>query len=144
VPTRVNSPADNVLDTRDSAVVGQLTFSSALLNANFTAANSVLNGINPIPNQTTGGEGAVSGEEVQFTVTFTTPFNLATGHYFFAPQVSLANGNFLWLSAPGRSSRRERRSPPTCKPGSAIRTSLRTGCASAPTSWAAAFRPRST
>jgi len=41
------------------------------LNPNFTAANSVVNGIHPIPNQTTGGEGPVTGEEVQFTILFT-------------------------------------------------------------------------
>jgi hypothetical protein len=42
----------------------------------------------------------VNGLEVQFSVNFTTPFDLAAGHYFFIPQVADANGNFLWLSAP--------------------------------------------
>ena len=29
----------------------------------------------------------MTGEETQFTVTFTTPFDLPPGHYFFVPQV---------------------------------------------------------
>ena len=86
VPTRVNSPSDVELEDRDS-MVGNLTFTTTVLNANFAAANSVVTGINPIPNQTTGGEGAVNGEEVQFNVTFTTPFLLPANHYFFVPQV---------------------------------------------------------
>jgi hypothetical protein len=101
VPTRVNSPSDNAFDSRDSAVAGQLSFVSSVLNSSFTAANSVLNGINKSPNQTTGGEGSVTGQEVQFSVTFTTPFsNLPADHYFFVPQVLLTSGNFYWLSAP--------------------------------------------
>jgi hypothetical protein len=98
VPTRVNSPSDVAFDERDTAST-DLTFSVAL-NGNFTASNSVLNGINPLPNQTTGGEGPVSGQEAVFDVSFATPFSLPTGHYFFVPQVQLSAGNFLWLSAP--------------------------------------------
>jgi hypothetical protein len=97
VPTRVNSPSDNAFDTRNS-LAGGLTFSTTLLSATFTAANSIVNGINKAPNQTTGGEGPVTGEEVQFSVNFTMPFNLPADHYFFVPQVELASGNFLWLS----------------------------------------------
>jgi hypothetical protein len=100
VPTRVNSPSDNAFDERDSAVPGQLTFTATVLNSKFTAANSVVTGIHPIPNQTTGGEGPVTGEEVQFNVTFTTPFSVGVDHIFFRPQVALTSGNFLWLSAP--------------------------------------------
>lgn len=99
VPTRTNSPSDNAFASRDSG--SNLTFTSALLNGNFSAANSVVNGINPIPGQTTGGEGAASGEEVLFTATFTSPFNLPPDHYFFAPQVGLTSGNFFWLSTAG-------------------------------------------
>jgi PEP-CTERM motif len=46
-----------------------------------------------------GGEGPVTGQEVRFNVSFTTPFNLPADHYFFVPQVELSNGDFLWLSA---------------------------------------------
>ena len=60
----------------------------------------MLNGINKLPNQFTGGEGPVTGEEVSFNVTFTTPFDLPADHYFFVPQVLLTNGDFFWLSAP--------------------------------------------
>jgi hypothetical protein len=69
----------------------------------FTAANSVQpGGIHPKPGQTTGGNGSVTGEEVQFDVTFTTPFTLPADHYFFVPQVEVtdSSGNFFWLSAP--------------------------------------------
>jgi len=101
VPTRVNSPSDVALDDRDSAVAGQLTFSTSVLSATFTALNSVQpGGIHPFPLQTTGGNGAITGQEVQFNITFTTPFNLPADHYFFVPQVTLANGaQFYWLSA---------------------------------------------
>lgn len=98
VPTRVNSPADNEFagrDTRD----GDLTFTMTVLAPSFTAANSILNGINPVPNQLTGGEGPVTGQLVRFDVAFTTPFDLEADHNFFRPEVGLTDGNFLWLSA---------------------------------------------
>jgi hypothetical protein len=101
VPTRVNSPSDVAFKERDSSVPGDLSFSTALLNASFTANNSVLpGGIHPLPNIKTGGDVAVTGEEVKFTVSFTNPFLLPADHYFFVPQVQLDNGDFLWLSAP--------------------------------------------
>jgi hypothetical protein len=100
VPTRVNSPSDVAFAERTNTAVGGLTVQTSLVNASFTAANSVLNGIHPIPNQTTGGEGAVTGREVQFTVNFTNPLNLPADHYFFVPQVQVSGGNFLWLSGP--------------------------------------------
>ncbi|HEX8949948.1 MAG TPA: hypothetical protein VF790_13345 [Dissulfurispiraceae bacterium] len=99
VPTRVNSPSDVAFTSRDSAA-NTLSYSTTLLSQSFTAANSVLNGINPLPNQHTGGEGPVTGKEVRFNVNFTTPFSLPTDHYFFVPQVELASGEFFWLSAP--------------------------------------------
>jgi PEP-CTERM motif len=40
----------------------------------------------------------LSGREVLFNVTFTSPFLLPVDHYFFVPQVQLASGNFYWLS----------------------------------------------
>jgi hypothetical protein len=102
VPTRVNSPSDVALDSRDSAVAGQLTFTSSVLNPTFTALNSVQpGGIHALPgNPATGGNGPLTGQEVQINVSFTTPFNLPPDHYFFVPQVLLTNGgNFYWLSA---------------------------------------------
>ena len=99
VPTRVNSPSDVAFDDRNSAN-GTLNFTATSLNSSFAASNSVINGINPSPNQFTGGEGAVTGNEVQFDVNFTDPFLLPADHYFFIPQVLLTSGDFLWLSAP--------------------------------------------
>jgi PEP-CTERM motif len=101
VPTRVNSPSDVAFASRDSAAANQLTFSASVLASSFMAANSVQpGGIHPIPGQTTGGNGQVTGQEVTFSVVFTTPFVLPADHYFFVPQVGLNDGNFLWLSAP--------------------------------------------
>jgi hypothetical protein len=99
VPTRANSPSDVETLTRSSADAS-LTFASSLISASFTANNSILNGIHPAPNETTGGEGAVTGEEVTFDITFNTPLDLPADHYFFVPQVQLNSGNFYWLSAP--------------------------------------------
>jgi hypothetical protein len=100
VPTRVNSPSDVELADRDTAA-GNLTLSTTSLGT-FSALNSVApGGIHPLPGIFTGGNGSVTGSEVEFDVTFTTPFVLAPGHYFFVPQVDVSgSGNFLWLSAP--------------------------------------------
>ena len=100
VPTRVNSPSDVAFDTRDST--SGLAFTTTGLGT-FSALNSVQpGGIHPTPGQTTGGDGPVTGEEVEFGITFSTPFTLPADHYFFIPQVEVttANGEFLWLSAP--------------------------------------------
>ena len=99
VPTRANSPSDVEFEDRDTAS-GNLTFTTTVLNTSFSATNSVLNGINKIPSQTTGGEGAVRGEEVLFTATFSPPIDLPPDHYFFIPQVMVTGGEFYWLSAP--------------------------------------------
>jgi hypothetical protein len=100
VLTRVNSPSDNEFAARDGAQ-GQLTFKTKVLQQSFTAANSVINGIFPAPHQFTGGEGPVTGIEVQFQVDFTTPFLLGPDHVFFRPEVDAGSaGDFLWLSAP--------------------------------------------
>ena len=102
VPTRVNSPSDVELFDRDTAS-GNLSFTVGLLSRTFTAANSVQpGGIHPQPNQRTGGNGQVTGEEWQFNVTFSDPFILPADHYFFVPQVEFTGpgGEFLWLSAP--------------------------------------------
>jgi hypothetical protein len=100
VPTRVNSPSDVALDSRDSSS-GSLNFHAQAFGT-FTANNSVQpGGIHPLPGQTTGGNGPVTGSEVRFLVNFITPFDLLAGHYFFVPQVQVteADGSFLWLSA---------------------------------------------
>jgi PEP-CTERM motif len=115
VLTRVNSPSDVAFGSRDSAT-GGLSFTPALISNSFTANNSVLNGINKLPNQFTGGEGPVTGEEVSFNVLFTTPFHLPADHYFFVPQVLLTSGDFFWLSA----------SKPIVSPGTPFSPDLQT------------------
>lgn len=98
VPTRVNSPGDVAFATRESGA--GLSFSATVLANDFAAANSVRDGIFPIPNFQTGGEGAVRGQLVQFTVSFLTPIGLPADHFFFVPQVGLTGGaDFFWLSA---------------------------------------------
>src|SRR5262245_54611802 len=54
VLTRTNSPSDVEIDsaTRDSAD-GSLTFAARIVNASFSASNSVVNGINKHPNERT-------------------------------------------------------------------------------------------
>jgi hypothetical protein len=101
VPTRNNSPSDNAFASRDSKA-GELTVKASVLASSFTALNSVVNGINPQPFQTTGGEGAKTGQEVQFSVNLTSSILLPADHYFFVPQVLLGGSAlpFLWLSAP--------------------------------------------
>jgi hypothetical protein len=100
VTTRVNSPSDVAFTSRDS-VGGGLTFTPGIVSPSFTTNNSVApGGIHPIPGLTTGGNGAVTGQEVSFNVLFTTALLLPADHYFFVPQVQLANGDFYWLSAP--------------------------------------------
>src|SRR6266478_1666289 len=101
VPTRANSPGDVEIDdaTRDG-LDDSLSFSVTLVNASFTVSNSVVNGIHAATNQTTFGEGPVTGEEVSINVTFNPPISLPPGHYFFRPEVLLSSGDFLWLSAP--------------------------------------------
>lgn len=97
VPTRANSPSDVAFDSRASG--SGLSFNTSTVSSSFTVLNTVVNGINPSPTQTTGGEGAATGTEVQFDFTLTTPLDLPADHYFFVPQVSLSTGDFLWLSA---------------------------------------------
>ena len=101
VPTRANSPGDVEIGsaTRDGAD-GSLSFKATLLNSSFSVANSVVKGINPSPGQFTGGEGAVTGQEVLISVVFNPPISLPADHYFFRPEVELSSGDFLWLSAP--------------------------------------------
>jgi hypothetical protein len=116
VTTRANSPSDNNFAAADG-LLGQLSFTTTVLSQAFTAANSVVNNINPKPTQFTGGEGAVTGIEVQFNVTFITPFTLGPDHVFFRPEVDLGStGNFLWLSAP----------KPIVAPGTPFATDLQT------------------
>src|SRR5215813_14464156 len=61
VPTRVNSPSDVEFFDRDSAD-GNLTFTTTVLAASFTASNSVDTGIHAKPNQATLGDGARTGQ----------------------------------------------------------------------------------
>ncbi len=99
-PTRANSPSDVAFDSRDSGA-SDLSFATSVLATNFTALNSVQpGGIHPSPNQTTGGNGAVSGAETLFSINLSNALVLPAGHYFFVPQVGVSNGGtFMWLSA---------------------------------------------
>jgi hypothetical protein len=100
-PTRVNSPSDIAFAERSDAD-GSLAFTMSVLAPVFTALNSVQpGGIHATPNHTTGGDGPVTGQEVEFDIMFATPLDLPADHYFFVPQVEIVDpaGEFLWLSA---------------------------------------------
>src|SRR5262249_541194 len=69
----MRSPADVEIGsaTRD-ANLRTLTFTPSVLNGNFFVQNTVVNRI-----QTkTGGDGSITGEEVEITIQFTTPIIL--------------------------------------------------------------------
>ena len=140
----MNSPSDVAFKSRDSGDK-ELTFRAHVLSPSFTALASVSSADKISVNS--GGNGPVTGEEVEFDVTFGNhPLDLPAGHYFFVPQVGLsdkapAGAHFLWLSAPkpivppGTPFPRATR---TCKVGcGTTRRWPRTGSASAPTSSAA-------
>jgi len=101
VTTRVNSPGDFEIDedTRGGAA-GGLTGAVGNPTA-FSVLNTVTTGIRggDSASEFTGGDGPATGTEVTFFMDFTDPILLAAGDYFFRPEVRLANGNFLWLSA---------------------------------------------
>lgn len=99
VPTRTNSPSDVAFATRGTTTA-DLTVITSTLNPNFTVANTVVNGIHKVPNQTTGGEGSATGVEMEFDFGLPTGLLLPANHYFFVPQVATSSGEFLWLSAP--------------------------------------------
>jgi hypothetical protein len=98
VPSRTNSPSDVEIGTatRD-ANAGTLKFLPTVENASFSVNHTVVNNL-----KVNGGEPGMTGEEVEITVTFTSPIILPAGTYFFRPEVSVddANANFLLLSAP--------------------------------------------
>jgi hypothetical protein len=70
-----------------------------VLNSNFGVGNTVVNNLK-VATAPPGGEGSTAGEEVEITITFTSPIILPAGHYFFRPEVLLSRGDFLYLSAP--------------------------------------------
>src|SRR5215472_251935 len=100
VPSRANSPSDVEIGTATRAGnSGTLTFSTSVLNSNFSVANTVVNNLK-VATAPPAGEGSAAGEEVEITITFTSPIILPAGHYFFRPEVLLTSGDFLYLSAP--------------------------------------------
>jgi hypothetical protein len=100
VPSRANSPSDVEIGTATRAGnSGTLTFSTNVLNSNFGVGNTVVNNLK-VATAPPGGEGSTAGEEVEITITFTSPIILPAGHYFFRPEVLLTSGDFLYLSAP--------------------------------------------
>ena len=100
VPSRANSPSDVEIGTATRAGnSGTLTFFTNVLNSNFGVGNTVVNNLK-VATAPPGGEGSTAGEEVEITITFTSPIILPAGHYFFRPEVLLTSGDFLYLSAP--------------------------------------------
>src|SRR5438552_11007423 len=77
VPSRTNSPSDVEIGTatRDASS-GTLTFSATVENASFSVDHTVVNGIT-----VKAGEPGTTGEEVEITITFTSPIILPAGNY---------------------------------------------------------------
>jgi hypothetical protein len=119
VATRVNSPSDNNFAAADG-ILGGLTFTTTVLNPNFTAANSVFNNINPAPNQFTGGQGPMTGAEVQFNVHFNTPFSLAAGDQCSSVLRSISAMRLISSGFRHPSRRHHHSSSATCKAGPAM------------------------
>jgi hypothetical protein len=103
VPTRVNSPTDfEIADATRDGANGSLSFTATVLDPNFTVGNTVsaLRSGATSALTATGGNGAFTGEEIQFDVTFNDAIDLGPDHLFFRPQVDLDDGGqFFWLSA---------------------------------------------
>jgi len=100
VPSRANSPSDVEIGAATRAGnSGTLTFSTNVLNSNFGVGNTVVNNLK-VATAPPGGEGSTAGEQVEITITFTSPIILPAGHYFFRPEVLLTSGDFLYVSAP--------------------------------------------
>jgi len=99
--SRANSPSDVEIDsaTRDASL-GTLVFSAVPVGENFSVGNSVVDGINPKPDNLTLGDGPASGEAVEITIDFDPPIVLPADSYFFRPQIRVEGGDFLYLSAP--------------------------------------------
>ena len=96
VPSRTNSPSDVEIGTatRDASA-GTLKFLATVENASFSVDHTVVNNI-----KVNGGEPGVTQEEVEITVTFTSPIILPAGSYFFRPEVLVTGADFLYLSVP--------------------------------------------
>src|SRR5262249_10178794 len=95
VPSRGNSPSDKEIDIATRArTAGTLEISPRVLNTSFTANKTVVNGISV----KAPAEGSFTGEEVEITITFTSPIVLPSGHYFFRPEVLLSSGNLVYLA----------------------------------------------
>ena len=96
VPSRTNSPSDVEIGTatRDASS-GTLKFSATVESASFSVDHTVVNGI-----RVNAGEPGMTGEEVEITITFTSPIILPAGNYFFRPEVLVTGADFLYLSAP--------------------------------------------
>ena len=96
VPSRINSPSDvEIGTTTRDASAGTLKFSATVESASFSVDHTVVNGIT-----VNAGEPGVTREEVEITITFTSPIILPAGNYFFRPEVLVIGADFLYLSAP--------------------------------------------
>lgn len=105
VPTRENSPADVDFASFSQSENGFASVNAVVLQNDYVVANSIgSDGINPIPNQTTGGDGPLSGTMLAIEFVFDQALLLEAGQYFFVPRVEFGAGNgdtpeFYWLSS---------------------------------------------
>jgi len=101
VPSRANSPADVEIDdaTRDGSE-GTLGLRRKRGERELLRSEHRGERHQQGPDNTTRGDGEASGEEVEIDIIFSPPVILLPDHYFFRPEAVLADGNFLYLSAP--------------------------------------------
>ena len=90
--------------------------------------------------QTAGGEGPVTSQEVVFTVTFTSPFNLSSDHYFSCRRYNYRTGSSIGYQHQNPSPAVLGRLIRTCRGGYAMRISTRIGSELAQTSLGARQR----
>ncbi len=107
VPTRENSPADVDFASFEAVDGAFASVNAVVLQDGFSVTNSIgPDGINPIPDQTTGGDGPLSGTMTAIEFVFNEALLLEAGQYFFVPRVAFdepgPNGDiaeFYWLSS---------------------------------------------
>src|SRR5262249_48143066 len=100
VPSRANSPSDVEIGTATRAGnSGTLTFSTNVLNSNFTVGNTVVNNLK-VATAPPGGEGSTAGAKTGATQTFTPPPPLSAAPTLFPRAVPLSSAGVPFPFSP--------------------------------------------
>ena len=98
VPTRVNSPSDVAFAIPRLNKQSNLPSLPGILQSSFTAANSVLNGIHPLPGRADRWRRRSHRSRSAIQRIFTTPSS-SDRSLFLRAASAAANGDFFWLSS---------------------------------------------